>query len=110
MSANAPSSVVSNQIFNVGSTNQNFQIGDIGKMIKEELPSCHYLIKKDIDDPRNYKVNFSKIESKLGFKPEVTVQKGIKQIIEFLSQQETNIDYRKAVYSNFTTLNNKLNT
>ena len=37
-------------------------------------------------DPRNYKVDFSKIEKKLDFKVKYTVNDGIEEIIEFLKK------------------------
>ena len=74
---------VAGQAFNVGSTAENFQKGTLIEMILERLPQARELVsyvEKD-EDPRDYRVDFTKIESTLGFKASRTVRSGIEEVI-----------------------------
>ena len=53
------------------------------------------------EDPRDYKVSFEKIRSELGFTPEMTVAKGIAEVIEGLEQERFGDPY-DARHSNLT--------
>jgi nucleoside-diphosphate-sugar epimerase len=77
----APSSAVSGEIFNVGSASMNQQLDDVGEKIAAAVPGT------EIDriasaDRRNYRVEFGKIESRLGFRCERTLESGIEEILE----------------------------
>jgi nucleoside-diphosphate-sugar epimerase len=95
----APRRVVRNQTFNVGSNEQNFTIRQVGRMIQSHVPGARILNKGDLIDPRNYWVNFSKINRTLGYMPKWTVDQGIEQVIEALENGKV-YDYRDAKYSN----------
>ena len=94
-----PLHVVRNQIFNVGSNDQNFKIAQVGEMIQKLVPSAAIVNKGDMTDPRNYWVNFNKINRALGFTPEWIVEQGIAQIIDALRSGRIQ-DYHDARYSN----------
>lgn len=79
--------IVNYQIFNVGSYKNNFQKIEIAKLIKKFIPYFNYEVVETKNDPRNYIVNFNKIQKKLGLKNFVTVEFGIKEIIGFLKKQ-----------------------
>ena len=70
----APAEKVQKQMFNVGSTEQNYQIETIAKMIKEVIPSTE-IDQSDSPDNRSYHVSFDKL-SNLGFKVKKTVKEG----------------------------------
>ena len=72
---------VGKQIFNAGTTSENYKKEDVVHMIEEALPNIKAHYSNSIDDVRNYKVDFSKIEQTIGFKPTLTVQKGIQELI-----------------------------
>ena len=72
---------VGKQIFNAGTTSENYKKKDVVHMIEEALPNIKAHYSNSIDDVRNYKVDFSKIEQTIGFKPTLTVQKGIQELI-----------------------------
>lgn len=95
----APLEVVRNQIFNVGSNDQNFTIREIGEIIQAYIPMAKLVNHGQDADPRNYWVNFSKIERLIGFAPQWTVEQGIEQVIEAIHGGEIG-DYRDARYSN----------
>lgn len=95
----APRRVVRNQIFNVGSNEQNFTIRQIGHLIRKHVPTARIIKKGDDIDPRNYWVNFNKINRSLGYQPNWSVDQGIDQVIEAIHSGNV-YDYRDAKYSN----------
>ncbi len=95
----APRRVVRNQIFNVGSNEQNFTIRQIGHLIQKHVPAARIIKKGDDIDPRNYWVNFSKISRNLDYKPLWTIDQGVEQVIDAIRSGKV-YDYRDAKYSN----------
>ena len=76
----APQQKVAGQVFNIGSTEQNFQKQQLVDMI---LPlavgaSVEYVHRDE--DPRDYRVSFAKVERDLGFHTERTVDDGIREV------------------------------
>jgi len=71
--------IVNQEIFNVGL--DNFQIKNLAYLVREELPfPVEIDIAPDDADKRDYNVVFKKAESNLGFKAEVSLNQGIKEI------------------------------
>jgi nucleoside-diphosphate-sugar epimerase len=95
----SPLRVVRNQVFNVGSNEQNYKINQVGEIIHGLVPDAAILNKDDAIDPRNYWVNFNKINRTLEFSPEWTVEQGINQVIEAIRSGKIQ-DYRDSRYSN----------
>ena len=104
----APLYNVRGQIFNVGCNEQNYQIADLGLIIKEMIPTAR-VVTHPKEDNRNYRVRFDKIRNMLNFQPRYTIRDGIREIMDaFATGQIT--DYRDPRYSNFGSLklNNEL--
>lgn len=76
---NSPKNKINNQIFNVGSSKENFTIGDIANKIKKNT-NCNLKFIPQVDDPRSYIVSFKKIEKVLKFKPSLTLNQSIKKM------------------------------
>lgn len=76
-----PIEVISGAIFNAGVSSQNYRKDEIVKMILEFLPSIEVHYANEIDDKRNYRVDFTKLEQGVGFKPARSVRNGIKELI-----------------------------
>jgi nucleoside-diphosphate-sugar epimerase len=91
--------VVGGEIFNVGSDEGNLTLGDVGKMIKRMVPTAEYIASGSDADRRNYRVDFSKIKNRLGFRPAWTVEMGIRQVITSFENGEVK-DYNATKYSN----------
>jgi nucleoside-diphosphate-sugar epimerase len=76
-------SVVSGDVFNVGDTSENYQKKTLAAMIVSELGDSagqvNYVPREE--DPRDYRVNFSKIHDVLGFRVKRRVIDGIREII-----------------------------
>jgi nucleoside-diphosphate-sugar epimerase len=73
---------VNYNVFNVGNTRENYQKQMIVEDIKKEIPSVKVKYVKKDEDPRDYKVDFSKINKILNFKTTITVPDGIREIKE----------------------------
>ena len=78
----APVETVRNEVFNVGSDAQNATLGDIGHMIQRLVPDAEYIDSGRDGDRRNYRVSFVKIQRTLGFRPELTLERGIAEVVE----------------------------
>ena len=83
----SPLEKVDSQVFNAGDTDQNYQKGQLVERIRELVPqptSIEYVYRGE--DPRDYRVSFEKISNHLGFGITRTVDDGIQEIIDAISQ------------------------
>ena len=67
-------------VYNVGSTAENYQMNDVGKLFEEAFPNKTIEYITEVRDKRSYHVDFSKLENELEFKNEKTVRDGIIEI------------------------------
>lgn len=90
---------VAGTVFNVGATDQNFQKQQLVEMISPYVPDAKVEFVHKTEDPRDYRVTFSRITDKLGFKITRTVADGIKEIAHLV---RSNIiqDYADKRYKN----------
>jgi nucleoside-diphosphate-sugar epimerase len=78
----APRELIHDQAFNVGRTEQNFQVRDIAEMVHDAIPDA-VLEMPEVTDPdtRSYRVDFSKFASAFPDTPlEMDVARGIKEL------------------------------
>jgi nucleoside-diphosphate-sugar epimerase len=87
------------QVFNVGSDEQNYTIQQVGEIIKGVVPNAKLVTSVLHGDRRNYRADFKKIREQLGFVPHWTMPEGIKQVIDVIRSGEVK-DYRASKYSN----------
>ena len=80
----SPEEKVAFDVFNVGDTRENYQKQMIVDEIKKQIPAAKVKYVSKNEDPRDYRVDFSKIKNKLGFELMFTVPDGIRQIKEVL--------------------------
>ncbi len=99
----APLESVSNQIFNVGSDEQNHTITQIAEMVADRVVGTQVTIEEANTDPRNYRVSFRKIHRMLGFTTEWSIDDGIQQVLEAIASGQV-IDYTDPRYSNVKSL------
>ena len=64
---------VGNQVFNVGSNEQNYQIDQIAEMIGAALGDIPIQRDDSSLDARDYRVSFAKIEAAIGFRPRQSI-------------------------------------
>jgi nucleoside-diphosphate-sugar epimerase len=83
----APREAVHNQIFNVGSNDQNYQVREIAETVAAEFPGCELVFGPPGGDNRSYKVNFDKISSRLpGFSCDWNAARGARQLHQVFEQ------------------------
>ena len=80
----APRESIHNQAFNVGITEENYQVRDLAEVVMETIPGCRVEYSADGGpDPRSYRVNFSKIKSTLpGFQPKWNIRSGAQELYD----------------------------
>lgn len=96
----APLEKVGAEIFNLGDNSQNYTLDDLGRLVSEAMPGTRVHHQRNNEDPRNYHVCFDKIRDVLGFKTEVSLQVGIREILGAVEAGEVS-DWRDPIYSNF---------
>lgn len=96
----APSQVVAGEIFNVGSTRENYKLSDIGTIIQELIPDAQVVTNEQIVDRRNYYVNFDKLRDRLGFEARFTVRLGVEEMRDRLKLGLIG-DYHNPRFNNF---------
>jgi nucleoside-diphosphate-sugar epimerase len=90
----APAEVVRNRSFNVGRTEENYQIRDLADMVKELIPSSQIRYAEGGGpDPRCYKVSCDTIARVLpAFKPQWTVRSGMEDLLEKFKRYQLDQD------------------
>ena len=71
---------VKQNVFGVGDTNENYQKKMLADEILKIIPDAKIKYVKRDEDPRDYRVDFSKIKNELGFKITKSVPDGINEI------------------------------
>lgn len=91
----APQEVIHDQVFNVGSTKENYQIADVARLVEEAVPgSVIQLAEQAGPDIRDYRVDCSKLAEAIpAFRPTWTVAKGAAELedayrVNGLSEEE----------------------
>ena len=75
------------EIFNAGSDSNNFTKREIVKEICKIIDRNNILYSEKGRDPRNYRVNFKKIDQVLEFRPLINLKEGIEEIINCLNEK-----------------------
>jgi nucleoside-diphosphate-sugar epimerase len=80
----APKEMVHNQSFNIGRSDENYQVREIADIVKGVVPGCEVEYAPGGEpDKRSYRVDFSKVSARLpGFKPLWTARRGAEQLYE----------------------------
>jgi nucleoside-diphosphate-sugar epimerase len=76
----SPVEKVGGAVFNVGATNQNHQKQQLVEMIKPHAPDAVVEFVHKTEDPRDYRVSFTRITEGLGFKTTRSVAQGIEEV------------------------------
>ncbi len=76
----SPEEKVKSNVFNVGSTEENYNKGMIIEEVCKVVPNVKVNYVEMNEDPRDYRVNFDKIKNELGFTITKTVPDGVKEI------------------------------
>lgn len=93
----APEDRITGQIFNVGSSEQNYRAIEIAKSVSTEFPGCVLDVGEKSVDNRSYRVNFDKIAKLLPeFKCEWNAVKGAAQMHEMFKRIDLTPELFKA--------------
>ena len=71
---------VSGEVFNVGANHNNTQKIELANGVLEHVKGTELELVKQDNDPRSYRVDFTKIKERLGFEPEWTIDDGIREV------------------------------
>jgi nucleoside-diphosphate-sugar epimerase len=81
----APAERIDGEVFNVGSTDQNYQKQQIVELIRPHAPDAVVDYVPRAEDPRDYRVSFARITERLGFHASVTVADGIAEVARLVT-------------------------
>ncbi len=97
----APRDLIHNEAFNVGRSQENYQIRQVAKMVEEVVPdSTITYAKGGGPDLRCYQVDCSKLEGSLpDYQPEWTVRDGVQELYD--SYVECGLDYDSFIGADF---------
>ncbi len=89
----ADKTLVEKQVFNVGFTNA--QVLNVAYCVRERIPfPINVEVIPDDPDKRDYRVDFSKIESVLGFKARISPEEGVEEVYLALKDGKTTSEPR----------------
>ena len=78
-----PRDLVHNEIFNVGSTSENYQVREIAQIVADTFPGCALSFGTSDGDNRSYRVCFDKIHSRLpGFDCRYNAAAGANELLD----------------------------
>jgi nucleoside-diphosphate-sugar epimerase len=80
----ARTDLVAGQVFNVGDTRENYRKADLLELILERVPDAHVQSVPKAEDPRDYRVSFERIRTKLDYSITRRVKDGIAEIASAL--------------------------
>lgn len=78
----APASRINYEVFNAGGNINNSTKRNLVELIQKYVPDAQIEIQKEGPDPRNYRVDFSKIAEALCFSPRLTIDDGVRQVVK----------------------------
>jgi nucleoside-diphosphate-sugar epimerase len=86
MVLDAPEAKVRGQVFNVGSTDQNYQKQQLVELIRPHAPTAIVEYVQRTEDPRDYRVSFARIRTGLGFTVSRSVGDGISEVARLITE------------------------
>jgi nucleoside-diphosphate-sugar epimerase len=94
-----PEPEVRGEVFNVGATDQNYQKQQLVELIRPYAPTATVEYVHKAEDPRDYRVSFSRLHDRLGFQTTRTVADGIREVVDLVRSGAVG-DYTEARYRN----------
>ena len=74
-------------MFNIGESAENYRKADLVELITNHLGRGDVRFVERNEDPRDYRVNFQRAHTELGFEPTLRVPDGITEIAEALEHR-----------------------
>jgi nucleoside-diphosphate-sugar epimerase len=90
----APRELIHNQAFNVGRSEENYQIRDLAEIVKETVPGCTIEFAADAGpDKRCYRADFSRIAKVLpAFQPKWDARRGARELYEAYKKVDLRVE------------------
>ena len=93
-------SLIHDQSFNVGDTDENYQIKSIANHVKKYFNDCEIkIVQEDAGDTRDYNVSFKKLNDELGFKISHTLDMGIEDLKSEYDSIDLNEQFEHRYYT-----------
>ena len=90
----APKEKICGQIFNIGSEEQNFEMGTLAQeIVKASSIDCDIEL-NDTNDHRSYFASFQKIRESIGYSTKYTVSEGVKEMYDALTSGKLTDDIK----------------
>jgi nucleoside-diphosphate-sugar epimerase len=97
-----PREDVAFEVFNAGGDANNHTKQSIVDLVLARLPGRRVAYRSDSGDPRNYRVDFAKVRTKLHFEPSMSVADGIGEIVDAIEAGLLDdVDERMNFYGNY---------
>ncbi len=93
------STAISNGIFNVGTEEENYTIGEVAEKVAAQVPGTVVEYGDTVSDKRSYRVSFDRIRNTLGFRGKRTVDDAIAEVHDLLKSGVVS-DFRDIQYNN----------
>ena len=74
------------EVFNIGSTEENYRKLDIVELVRPHAPESAVEFVQKKEDPRDYRVSFSKVKERLGFALSKSVPDGIADVARLVRE------------------------
>jgi nucleoside-diphosphate-sugar epimerase len=104
LALDAEESLVSGEVFNVGSPGSNLRLADLGELLAACVPGVEITLSGDAIDARDYRANFDKISKRLGFRADWSLKAGVEVMLARFMAGDYG-DYRLACHHNDRSLN-----
>lgn len=90
----APREAIHDEAFNVGSSTENYQVGDLARIVGEAIPGSTVTITGESGpDPRSYRVDFGKIGHRVpDFRPVWTARRGVDELHEAYGRRDVTLE------------------
>ena len=82
----APLEAVRGQVFNVGSNEQNYQLYQLGELVRQAIPDVVVETTDVPPDLRDYHVNFDKINRVFSYRARHSVRDGVREIYQAITE------------------------
>lgn len=90
------------EIFNAGGNENNYTKKMIVEALLEKIPNCKIHYDQNDSDPRNYRVDFSKVKEHLNFEPMYDLNYGIDELLtEFGKGKYIDVSEDPKIYGNY---------
>lgn len=76
---------ISGDVFNVGANHNNMQKIELGRAVQRVLPGTGLEFVERNEDPRSYRVDFTKVETVLGYRAQWSIEDGIRELATALN-------------------------